>query len=40
MKVYGLSGKSGTGKSYNAAELCGRLDIDGLIDDGLFVHEI
>ena len=39
MKVYGLSGKSGTGKSYNAAELCGRLDIDGLIDDGLFVHE-
>lgn len=39
MKVYGLSGKSGTGKSYNAAELCGRMDIDGLIDDGLYVYE-
>ncbi len=38
MKIYGLSGKSGTGKSYSAAELCGRLDIDGIIDDGIFVH--
>ena len=38
MKVYGLSGKSGTGKSYNAAQLCGQMGIDGIIDDGLFVH--
>ncbi len=38
MKVYGLSGKSGTGKSYNAAQLCGRMGIDGIVDDGLFVH--
>jgi len=39
MEVYGLSGKSGTGKSYNAAELCGRLDIDAIIDDGIFIVE-
>ncbi|MBQ4505976.1 MAG: hypothetical protein II971_01850 [Firmicutes bacterium] len=37
MKVYGLSGKSGTGKSYRAAELCGRLAIKAIIDDGLFI---
>ena len=39
MKIYGLSGKSGTGKSYNAIELCRRLDIPALIDDGLFIFE-
>ena len=37
MIVYGLSGKSGTGKSYHAAELCARLNVRGLIDDGLFL---
>lgn len=37
MKVYGLSGKSGTGKSYNAMELCGRMGIPAIIDDGLFI---
>ncbi len=37
MRVYGLSGKSGTGKSYNASELCRRMDIPALIDDGLFI---
>lgn len=37
MLVYGLSGKSGTGKSYNAVELCGRMGIDAIIDDGLFI---
>lgn len=37
MKVYGLSGKSGTGKSYNATELCGRMKIPAIIDDGLFI---
>lgn len=39
MKTIGLSGKSGTGKSYNAMELCGRMQIDGLIDDGLLISE-
>lgn len=39
MKIIGLSGKSGTGKSYNAMELCGRLNIDAMIDDGLFIAE-
>ena len=38
MKIYGLSGKSGTGKSYNAIELCARMDIDAIIDDGLFIY--
>ena len=38
MLVYGLSGKSGTGKSYRASELCGKLHIESLIDDGIFVH--
>ena len=38
MKIYGLSGKSGTGKSYNAIELCVRMGIEAIIDDGLFIH--
>ncbi|MCQ2561434.1 MAG: hypothetical protein MJ186_05245 [Clostridia bacterium] len=38
MKIYGLSGKSGTGKSYNATELCGKMNIEGIIDDGLFIY--
>lgn len=39
MRVIGLSGKSGTGKSYNAMELCGRMRIDAMIDDGLLIAE-
>ena len=39
MIVYGLSGKSGTGKSYHAAELCAKNEIRGLIDDGLFMMD-
>lgn len=39
MTTYGLSGPSGTGKSYNAIELCARMDIPALIDDGLFIFE-
>ncbi len=39
MKVYGLSGKSGTGKSYNAIELSGRRGIPAIIDDGLLIYE-
>ena len=38
MIIYGLSGRSGTGKSYRAAELCGRLGIESMIDDGLFIY--
>ncbi|HPF18077.1 MAG: Asp23/Gls24 family envelope stress response protein [Bacillota bacterium] len=39
MKTIGLSGKSGTGKSYNAMELCGQMHIDAMIDDGLLISE-
>ena len=39
MTIYGLSGKSGTGKSYNAIEICSRRGIPALIDDGLFIYE-
>ena len=38
MKIYGLSGKSGTGKSYNAIELCAKMGIESIIDDGLFIY--
>ena len=38
MKVYTLVGKSGTGKSYQALSLCKDLDIDAIIDDGLFIY--
>jgi uncharacterized alkaline shock family protein YloU len=37
MEIYSLVGKSGTGKSYQAGELCSRYDIDSIIDDGLFI---
>ncbi|MDO4518412.1 MAG: hypothetical protein Q4B78_04310 [Bacillota bacterium] len=39
MKVYTLSGKSGTGKSYQAVSLCRKMNIEAIIDDGLFVHK-
>ena len=38
MIIYGLSGKSGTGKSYNAIELCVRMQIEAIVDDGLFIY--
>jgi len=38
MKVYGLYGKSGTGKSYQAMSLCKELDLEAIIDDGLFIY--
>ena len=38
MKVYSLSGKSGTGKSYQALDLCERYSIDAIIDDGLLIY--
>lgn len=38
MKVYSLSGRSGTGKSFQAINLCKEKDIEGIIDDGLFIY--
>ncbi|MBQ9707759.1 MAG: Asp23/Gls24 family envelope stress response protein [Firmicutes bacterium] len=37
MKIYALIGKSGTGKSFQAVNLCKRLKIESIIDDGLFI---
>ena len=37
MKVYALVGKSGTGKSYQANNLCREKNIKSVIDDGLFI---
>lgn len=37
MKVYSLSGKSGTGKSFQAINLCREHKIESIIDDGLFI---
>lgn len=39
MKVYTLTGKSGTGKSYQAINLCKEKDIESIIDDGLFIYK-
>ena len=38
MKVTGLSGKSGTGKSYAATKLSADLGVDVIIDDGLYIY--
>ncbi len=38
MKVYTLSGRSGTGKSFQAINLCKERNIEGIIDDGLFIY--
>ena len=37
MKIYGLVGKSGSGKSYHAAGLCRKLGIESILDDGLLI---
>lgn len=39
MKVYALVGKSGTGKSYQAMNLCREKDIESIIDDGLYIYK-
>lgn len=39
MKVYALVGKSGTGKSYQAMDLCHEKNIEAIIDDGLFIYK-
>lgn len=38
MKVYALVGKSGTGKSFQALNLCKEKSIPAIIDDGLFIY--
>ena len=38
MKVYTLTGKSGTGKSYQALNFCKEKNIESIIDDGLFIY--
>ncbi len=38
MKVYGLVGKSGTGKSFQAMNLCKDKNIECIIDDGLLIR--
>lgn len=38
MKVYSLTGKSGTGKSYHAMNFCTEENIESIIDDGLFIY--
>lgn len=37
MKIYALIGKSGTGKSHHAVNLCKERGIEAIIDDGLFI---
>lgn len=37
LKVYGLVGKSGTGKSYQSMNVCRDRHIEAIIDDGLFI---
>lgn len=37
MKIFALVGKSGTGKSFQAVNLCKKLGIESIIDDGLFI---
>ena len=32
-----MTGKSGTGKSFQALSLCNEIGIDGIVDDGLFI---
>lgn len=38
MKVYTLTGKSGTGKSFQALNLCEKENIESIIDDGLYIY--
>ncbi len=38
MKVYGLVGRSGSGKSYHALDIAGDLGVTCIIDDGLLIY--
>ncbi|MDR3296038.1 MAG: Asp23/Gls24 family envelope stress response protein [Clostridiales Family XIII bacterium] len=37
MKIFGLEGVSGSGKSYQAISLCRKMGIGSILDDGLFI---
>ena len=39
MKIYTLTGRSGTGKSYQAINICKEKNIESIIDDGLFIYK-
>lgn len=39
MKIISFTGKSGTGKSYQATALAQRRNIDAIIDDGLLIYK-
>lgn len=39
MEIISFTGKSGTGKSYQATRICVEKNIDGIIDDGLFIYK-
>lgn len=39
MKVYGLVGPSGSGKSYHAEEIANQLGVKFIIDDGLLIRD-
>lgn len=39
MDVYTLVGRSGTGKSFHAMNLCKKYNIESIIDDGLFIYK-
>ncbi len=38
MRIYTLVGKSGTGKSFHAMDLCRKENIESIIDDGLYIY--
>lgn len=39
MKIYTLTGPSGTGKSFRAMDIAKKYNIDAIIDDGLFIYK-
>ena len=39
MKIVSFTGKSGTGKSYQATALAQRRGFDAIIDDGLLIYK-
>lgn len=39
MKVYSLTGASGTGKSFSAMALANKKNLEAIIDDGLFIYD-
>lgn len=39
MEIISFTGKSGTGKSYQANRICSRMNIEAIIDDGLLIYK-